>query len=98
MDTETWVEGHGIVTQALSENDDDSHHQRFVLDTRNGQTLLIVHNTDLAPRAPVGLGDRVSFRGFYEWNRLGGVVHWTHHDPMGAEHGGFIKHRRRTYR
>lgn len=74
-----------------------SRHQRFVLTIGGGQTLLVSHNLDVAGRAPVALGDRVRFRGIYEWNDLGGLVHWTHHDPMGIGDGGWISHRRRRY-
>ena len=96
-DTGTWIEDTGFLVRLLSDDDDGSRHQRFVLRLKGGQTLLIAHNTDLAPRIPLGLGDRVRFRGMYEWNDLGGLVHWTHHDPHGVEDGGFVRYRRRTY-
>ena len=73
-------------------------HQRFVVQLTNGDPLLIAHNIDVADRVPVGLGDRVQFRGLYEWNDLGGLVHWTHDDPMGIEEGGWIQYRQRIYR
>ena len=63
----------------------------------NRETVLIAHNIDLAQRAPVGLGDRVYFRGMYEWNELGGLVHWTHDDPQGVEDGGWLRYRRKIY-
>lgn len=44
------------------------------------------------------MGDRVAVRGLYEWNDLGGLVHWTHDDPLGDEGGGWIKYRRKLYR
>jgi hypothetical protein len=65
---------------------------------RNGQTLLIAHNTDLAKRVPLGVGDRVQFRGLYEWHDLGGLIHWTHRDPHGLQDGGHIKFARKEYR
>jgi hypothetical protein len=46
---------------------------------------------------PIGLGDRIRFRGMYEWNEQGGLVHWTHHDPLGIEDGGFIRYRSKLY-
>jgi hypothetical protein len=93
----TWIESAGLVRRVLRDDNDGSRHQRFVVDLRNGQTLLVAHNLDLAGRIPVGIGDRVRFRGMYEWNDQGGLIHWTHHDPMGVEDGGFVKFRTRVY-
>jgi hypothetical protein len=81
--------------------DDDlsgSRHQRFILRLSSGQTVLIAHNIDVAPRVE-GLqeGDSVSFYGVYEWNEKGGTVHWTHHDPAGKHMSGWLKHSGRTY-
>ena len=81
----------------LHDDDEGSRHQRFILDMRNGQTLLIAHNIDLAKRVPVSMGDRVHVRGMYEWNDLGGLVHWTHDDPLGVEDGGYVRYRARVY-
>ncbi|MBT8082328.1 MAG: DUF3465 domain-containing protein [Gammaproteobacteria bacterium] len=92
-----WIEVTGFVRRLLHDDNDDSRHQRFIVDIGDRQTLLIAHNLDLASRVPVGLGDRVVVRGMYEWNDLGGLVHWTHHDPLGIEDGGWIRFGRRTY-
>ncbi len=97
-DTGTWIEGTGIVRRLLPDDNDGARHQRVVLDLRNGQTVLLAHNLELAERVPLGMGDRVQFRGVYEWNDLGGLVHWTHHDPLGLEEGGFVLYRRKHYR
>jgi len=86
------------VTRLLTDDRDGSRHQRFVLRLPGGQTLLIAHNIDMAERVPVGLGDRLRFRGMYEWNELGGLVHWTHDDPHGLEEGGWIDFRKKRYR
>jgi hypothetical protein len=65
---------------------------------RSGQTLLIAHNIDLAPRVPaIEIGNEVAFFGEYEWTRDGGVMHWTHHDPDGKHIGGWIKYQGVTY-
>jgi hypothetical protein len=97
-DSGEWIQGAGTVARLLGDDHDGSRHQRFVPDMRNRQTLLIAHNIDLAARIPIGMGDKISFRGMYEWNDLGGLVHWTHHDPMGMHEGGYIEFRSQRYR
>ena len=86
-----------MVRRLIADDNDGSRHQRFVLELRTRQTLLIAHNIDLAERVPVGMGDRLRLRGMYEFNDLVGLVHWTHRDPMGILAGGWIQYRRRIY-
>jgi len=85
------------VRRLLSDDNDGSRHQRVILQLKDQSTLLIAHNIELAPRVPIGMGDRIKFRGMYEWNELGGLVHWTHHDPHGVEDGGWIRYRSKIY-
>ncbi len=91
------VEGEGRVVKLLADDNEGSAHQRFIIRLGSGQTLLVSHNIDIAPRVS-GLreGDHVSFNGEYEWNSKGGVIHWTHHDPAGRHVPGWIKHSGRT--
>jgi hypothetical protein len=92
------VEGEGIVIRILADDNEGSRHQRFILKIPSGQTLLIAHNIDLAPRISfLKEGDSVEFNGVYEWNSKGGVVHWTHHDPGGRHVAGWVKHNGKTY-
>jgi len=92
------VEGAGRVFKVLPDDNEGSRHQKFILELASGQTLLIAHNIDLAPRIPdLHEGDRVSFYGEYEWNERGGVVHWTHHDPQGRHVDGWLKHQGKRY-
>jgi hypothetical protein len=92
------VLGTGIVDRILPDDRDGSRHQRFVLRLASGQTILVAHNIDLAPRIDaLREGDEVEFHGEYEWNAKGGVVHWTHHDPAGRHVDGWLEHRGRTY-
>lgn len=92
------AQGSGTVSRVLPDDNEGSRHQRFLLRLNSGQTLLIAHNIDLAPRIPsLREGDTVSFFGQYEWNDKGGVVHWTHHDPNGRHVAGWLYHNGMTY-
>ena len=93
------VSGEGTVIRLLSDDNDGSRHQRFILRLSSGQTLLVAHNIDIALRVDsLREGDTVAFHGVYEWNPEGGVIHWTHHDPDGRHKAGWLKHAGRTYR
>ncbi len=92
------IQGSGTVLRVLSDDNDGSRHQRFILELDAGRTLLIAHNIDLAPRiASLGVGDTVSFYGQYESNEQGGVIHWTHRDPQGHHVAGWLEHNDRRY-
>lgn len=93
------VRSDGVVTRVLEDDNDGSRHQRFIVRLASGQTILIAHNVDLAPRvAALREGDTVAFSGEYEWNEKGGVIHWTHGDPAGRHAAGWINHAGRLYR
>jgi len=81
----------------LPDDNDGSRHQRFILKVGNGRTLLVAHNIDLAPRVPLSGSDSLSLRGRYEWNKKGGVLHWTHHDPNKKIAGGWVEYKGRRY-
>ena len=72
-------------------------HEEFHVATACGR-LAVIDNVDLAPRVPVGPGDRVDVKG--ELVRDPGkepIVHWTHHDPQRVHEDGFIRYRGRIY-
>jgi hypothetical protein len=92
------VEGTGTVSRLLSDDNEGDRHQRFIVELKTGQTILIAHNIDLAPRIiPLDVGDEIAFFGEYEWNEKGGTIHWTHRDPNGRHAAGWIKHEGRVY-
>jgi cold shock CspA family protein len=92
------IEGAGRIIKLLSDDNDGSRHQRFIVRLTSGQTLLVAHNIDLAPRVDsLAEGDAIRFYGQYEWNEKGGVIHWTHHDPSGSHEAGWIEHNGRKY-
>ncbi len=83
----------GVVEAILPDDVEGSRHQRFIIQLEGQQTVLIVHNVDVAPRIR-GLqeGDLVSVKGEYEWNDRGGLIHWTHKDPRSSHEDGWIDH------
>jgi hypothetical protein len=92
------VQGSGRVSRVLPDDNKGSRHQRFIVQLASGQTVLVAHNIDLAPRVTsIKAGDPVEFNGEYEWNERGGVIHWTHHDPQGVHEAGWIRHAGQTY-
>jgi hypothetical protein len=88
----------GTVTKVLSDDVSGDKHQRFIVKLSNGQTLLVAHNIDIAPRVPNIKANTIVYAyGEYEWNAEGGVVHWTHRDPSGAHKAGWIQYFGETY-
>ncbi|MEM1253084.1 MAG: DUF3465 domain-containing protein [Cyanobacteria bacterium P01_H01_bin.21] len=92
------VEGMGRVERLLSDDLVGSRHQRFILRLASGQTLLVSHNIDVAPRIDtLHVSDEVRFRGEYEWNEQGGILHWTHDDPKDWHADGWLIHNGMRY-
>ncbi len=93
------VEGEGVVSRILPDDTSGSPHQKFIVRLPSGQTVLIEHNTELAPRiADLKEGDSINFFGEYVWNAQGGLVHWTHHDPAGKHPDGWIRRNGQEYK
>lgn len=93
------VGGSGKVIKVLPDDLKGSRHQKFILKLATGQTILVAHNIDLAPRInALSIGDQVEFCGEYEWNSKGGVIHWTHHDPRGQHEEGWLVHNGNVYK
>lgn len=86
-----WVEGTGKVIRVLSDDTDGSKHQRFTMANSDGHEVMVAHNIDLSPRAPVKEGDTIAYRGEYIWTDRGGKVHFTHKPQYGNFRGGWIE-------
>ncbi len=90
--------GFGKVYRLLPDDNEGTTHQRFLLRLDDGSSLLVAHNTSLAPRLN-GLkpGDVVEFCGEFVDNDKGGLVHWTHRDPRGRHAAGWLRHNGKIY-
>jgi hypothetical protein len=93
--TGEWLTMRGVVQRVLPDSHGASSHQRFVLECGRrwaGQTVLIVNNVDVGSRATVETGDSVIVHGMYIWNRLGGLIHYTHHSTDSNQNGWVESH------
>lgn len=70
-------------------------HERFDVIV-DGTTVEIDHNLDLAPRAPLAVGDVVVVHGQFEPDPGHPVIHYTHH-ATGQHEGGYIEVNGATY-
>lgn len=93
LESDLQIEGSARIKKLLPDDLKGSRHQRFIIELSHGQTILIAHNIDLAPRVPdLKVGDSIRFYGEYEWNNQGGVIHWTHKDPQGKHPHGWLEY------
>lgn len=96
--SERWMTVSVRVIKTLPDDNKGSRHQRFLVEGRDGTTVLVAHNIDLAKPVPLRIDETIEIRGRYEWNEKGGVLHWTHADPSGRLDGGWIRHQGIEYR
>lgn len=90
--SEVWfAETRFTVRKELGDDNHGDRHQRFLVERDGLPNLLVAHNIDLAPRAPIKRGLTIHVKGRYEWNDKGGVIHWTHHDPQRRAPGGWLR-------
>lgn len=90
--SEVWfAETQFKLRKELKDDTYGDRHQRFLVERAGLPTLLVAHNIDLAPRAPLSRDITIYIKGRYEWNDKGGVIHWTHHDPQRREPGGWLR-------
>lgn len=91
-----WLTVAARVERVLPDARGRYEHQRFILRCASGQTLLVVNDVSIGTRVPAEPGRKVIVRGQYIWNALGGLIHFTHHDPEGGP-GGWILYAGKVY-
>ncbi len=60
--------------------------------------LKVETNTTITGAMPLRTGENVTVKGVYVYNPLGGLIHWTHHDPRGRHVDGYVQANGVTYR
>ncbi|MBA3856446.1 MAG: hypothetical protein C0507_05995 [Cyanobacteria bacterium PR.3.49] len=85
------------VKKMLKYDDRGLPHEKFLLLLSNGTTILVAHNTKMAPYVPIQPGDTVTVHGEYIWNKKGGLIHWTHHSDSPNHAGGYIDFNGKRY-
>src|SRR5271163_3573138 len=78
------------VKKLLPDDTRGLQHQKFLLILSNGTTVLIANDLTYGQRVPIQAGDVVKIHGEYVWNRLGGLIHWTHRSDTPRHDSGWI--------
>lgn len=87
-----FVEGRDMkVITVLPDDTHGAQHQKFLVELKDGYTLLLVYNLDMCERVPVQVGDRVGAGGMFIWTDRGGLLHWLHHDPRKNRPDGYVE-------
>jgi hypothetical protein len=85
------------VKKLLPDDTRGLQHQKFLLNLSNGTTILIANDLTYGQRVPIQAGDVVKIHGEYVWNRLGGLIHWTHRSDTPRHESGWIEFNGQRY-
>lgn len=96
-ESSVWVEVECDVVKLLPDDTETPKHQKFLVEVVSGDTLLVAHNIDTAPRVPLKVGQSIVIRGRYEWSDKGGLLHFTHRDSDKGRPRGWIEAGGRRY-
>jgi hypothetical protein len=74
-------------------------HEGFLLklDGDCDLTLKVETNVSITGPVPIRRGEIVIVKGEYVYDPLGGILHWTHHDPEGRHIAGYVVSDGKTY-
>ncbi len=68
----------GTVAEILPNDTTGIPHQRFIIITPEGDSILVVHNIEKGEPLDIRIGEKLHIEGTYVWNRFGGLIHETH--------------------
>jgi len=85
------------VKKLLPDDTRGLQHQKFLLILSNGTSILVANDLTYGQRVPIQPGDVVKIHGEYIWNRLGGLIHWTHRSDTPRHESGWIEFNGQTY-
>ena len=80
-----------LVVRLLPDDTEDTPHQKWIIQSPSGHTLLFTSNLKLCERLELKKGDRVFLGGEFKCTDKGGLIHWTHQDPMKIRRDGYVR-------
>ncbi len=82
-----------VVALLGTRNGPSGDHEGFLLQLTGDCDLLVrvETNVDITGPVPLHAGEDAIVKGEYEYTALGGVIHWTHHDPANRHVDGYVQ-------
>lgn len=95
----TQLTSEGKITHIFPTADSGTDYQKFIVQLGIGQSILVMHNMELgAAIEGLAIGEYIEVYGEYQWTADGGIIRWTHQDPLGKHQAGWVKYKGRIYR
>ena len=96
---EVLVSGHVVALLGTRESRSGKHEGYLVKLNKNCDLLLKVEtNTSITGPIPFTHDEPIVLKGVYVYDPLGGLIHWTHHDPSGRHMNGYVIAGGKSYR
>jgi len=88
-----------VATLLGTSNGPSGEHEGFILKLTGDCDLAVrvETNVDITGPVPLHEGEDAIVKGEYEYTAMGGVIHWTHHDPAGRHVDGYVQADNKVY-